>query len=140
MKVKQIFDLALQMGVKADPRGPKGVKEYLVNVKKEYENMKPNEKKYFNKDLLDNPYADSHVHVSTKDVEVKRVMAGVDIASGEMLVASQLGERRKPVDLVIAHHPVGSGLASLHVVMDMQIEIFEKAGIPVHVAEKIMEE
>jgi len=140
MTVKQIFDLGLKMGIKSDPRGEKGVAEYLANVKKDYDNMKPSDKKYFNKSLLENPYPDSHIHVTSGKEEVKRVMAGIDIDAAEILVASQLGERGKPVDLMMAHHPVGFGLSSLHVVMDMQVDIFVKAGVPVHVAEKIMEE
>ncbi len=140
MTVKQIFDLALKMGTKADPRGPKGVQDYLDRVKKEYENMKPNDKKYFNKESLENPYSDSHIHAQNGKNDVKRVMAGIDIDASEILVASQLGERGRQIDLMIAHHPVGAGLASLHVVMDMQIDIFVKAGVPVHIAEKIMEE
>lgn len=140
MKVQEIFDLALKVGMKSDPRGQSGVKEYLDRVKKDYENMKPSDKKYFNKDLLTNPYPDSHIHASNGKGNVKRVMAGIDIGPAELLVASQLEERGNPIDLVIAHHPVGLGLASLHVVMDMQVEIFVKAGVPVHIAEKIMEE
>ncbi|MBU2542029.1 NGG1p interacting factor NIF3 [Patescibacteria group bacterium] len=140
MKVQEIFDLALKMGIKADPRGEKGVREYLDRVKKEYEEMKPNDKKYFNKKSLENPYSDSHIHATSGKEEVKRVMAGIDIDASEILVASQLGERGKPVDLMIAHHPVGASLASLHVVMDMQVDMFVKAGVPVHIAEKIMEE
>ena len=140
MKVKEIFELGLKMGVKADPRGAKGVEDYLTQVKKEYENAKPKDKKYFNKERLSNPYIDSQIHVDDGRTEVKRVMTGIDIGDGEIMLASQLGERGKKVDLIIAHHPVGYSLAHLHSVMDMQIEVFEKAGVPVHVAEKIMEE
>ena len=47
MTVQQIFDLAVKMGVSADPRGEKGVKNYLAHVKKDFDGMKPEEKKYF---------------------------------------------------------------------------------------------
>ena len=140
MTVEQIFELGLKLGIQHDPRGTKGVKEYLDLIKKSYEDMKPADKKYFNKDLLNNPYPDSHIHVCNTKTNVKRVMAGIDIGATEVLVASQLEERGKKVDLVIAHHPIGLGLSSLHTVMDMQVDIFVKAGVPVHIAEKIMEE
>ena len=39
MNVKDIFELGLKLSVKADPRGAEGVKEYLDQVKKEYENV-----------------------------------------------------------------------------------------------------
>lgn len=140
MKVKEIFDLGLKAGIKSDPRGQKGVKEYLENIKKQYDELNPKYKKYFDKERLVNPYIDSQIHVNDGKTEVKRVMTGIDIGDGEIMLASQLGERNKKIDLVIAHHPVGYSLAHLHSVMDMQIECFVNAGVPVHVAEKIMEE
>lgn len=140
MKVKEVFNLGLKLGTKVDPRGEKGVEEYLECVKKEYEDVKPKDKKYFDKERLVNPYIDSQIHVDDGKTEVKRIMTGIDIGEGEIILASQLGERGKKIDLVVAHHPVGYGLAHLHSVMDMQVEVFVKAGVPVHVAEKLMEE
>ncbi len=140
LNVKQIFDLGLVMAIKADPRGENGVKEYLARVKKEHADCKPKDKPYFDVDRLQNPYSDSRVHVDDNKTKVKRVLAGIDIDEGEILLASQLDERGKEIDLVISHHPVGRGLADLHSVMDLVVEIFVNAGVPVHVAEKIMEE
>ena len=139
LTVQQVFDLGLKVGISADLRGSKGVKEYLERAKKEYEDLKPKDKKYFDKQKLINPYSDSRVHVDDGKTKVKRVMAGIDIDEGEILLASQLGERGKKIDLVISHHPVGKGLAELHTVMDLIIDMYVKAGVPVHVAEKLME-
>ena len=47
MKVKDIFALGLKTGMAADPRGEKGVKKYLAKVKKEYGDLKPSEKEFF---------------------------------------------------------------------------------------------
>lgn len=140
MNVKQIFDLGLKMGIKADPRGEKGVREFLNRQKKEYEDLKPEEKKYFDPEKLVNPFPDSGIHVSDDKTAVKRVLAGIDIGSSEIILATQLNERGKKIDLVIAHHPVGKTLADLHGMLDMQVDIYESFGIPVHVAEKLMEE
>ena len=140
MKTKDIFELGLKMGIKVDPRGAEGVKDYLQQTAKEYENIKPKDKRYFDKERLVNPYIDSQIHVDDGKTEIKKVLAGIDIGDGEIVLASQLGERGKKIDLVIAHHPVGFSLAHLHSVMDMQVEVFVKAGVPVHVSEKIMEE
>src|SRR3989339_918421 len=140
MDIRQIFSLAVDLGIGADPRGRAGVKEYLTRVKKDYEELKPKDKSYFNLELLANPYPDSHIHCGNEKQVVHRVLAGIDIGASEIIVASQLGERGRAVDLVIAHHQVGYGLASLHAVMDLQIEMFTQAGLPIHVAEKIMEE
>lgn len=140
LTIRQIFDLAVKMGVAVDPRGARGVKKYLGRTKKTYEDMKPEDKEYFDLNSLSNPYSDSGLHVGDLNTRVKRVLAGIDIGSAEVILASQLNERGKTVDLIIGHHPLGRGLASLHSVMDIQVEIFNKQGVPVHTAEKIMEE
>lgn len=140
LTIKQIFDLGLKHGMAADPRGQKGVKKYLADIKKEYEDLKPEDKQYFDKGLLSNPYSDSRIHVGEPNTKVKRILTGIDIGSAEILLASQLGERGKKIDLVLAHHPVGYSLASLHGVMDMTVDLYEKLGMPVHLAEKLMDE
>lgn len=141
MTVQQIFDLGVKVGIAADPRGVSGVKKYLSREKKEFDEMPEKEKLYFDKDNLVNPFPDSAVHFDDgKTKDVKRVMAGIDIDSSDILLASQLNERGKKIDLVIAHHPVGRALAHLHDVMNMAVGVFESLGIPVHLAEKIMED
>jgi putative NIF3 family GTP cyclohydrolase 1 type 2 len=140
LTVKQIFELGLKNAILADPRGPEGIKKYLARVKKEYENMRPNDKEYFDLDKLSNPYSDSRVHLDDGKTKVKRILAGIDVDSSEILLASQLNERGKKIDLVMTHHPVGKTYAKLHETMDMLIEIFVQAGMSVHIAEKLMEE
>ena len=140
MKVAEIFALGLKLGVAADPRGVKGVERQLARAKKEYEDLKPADREYFDTDRLTNPYPDCAVHVDDGRVQVKRVMAGIDINSSDILLASQLEERGKKIDLVISHHPVGKALANLHEVMSMSIDVYEAMGVPVHIAEKMFEE
>jgi putative NIF3 family GTP cyclohydrolase 1 type 2 len=140
MKVKDVFELGIKAGINADPRGPKGIQKYLARMKKVYEDLKPSDKKWFDMERLTNPFPDSVINVDDGKTEVKRVMAGIDINSAEILLASQLNERGKKIDCVIAHHPEGKALASLHEVMTMFTEIYEAHGVPVHIAEKITEE
>lgn len=140
MKVKEIFELANKIGMEADPRGPKGVKKYLEKLKKHYDGLKPEEKNLFDIEKLNNPYPDGFIHVDDGKTNVKRVLAGIDINGPEILLASQLNERGKKIDLVIAHHPEGKGLANLHEVMEMYTDVYPEYGIPVHVAEKLTED
>jgi len=140
LTVQQIFDLAMTMGIKADPRGAQGVKEYLDRANKEYTDCKSKDKKFFDKERLTNPYSDTRVHIDDKKTKVRRVMVGIDIDDGEVLLASQLEERNKKIDLVICHHPIGESYANLHDTMDMLIDVYSELGVPVHVAEKITEE
>lgn len=139
LSVKQIFDLGLKMAVAADPRGSKGVAKHLARVKKDYGDLKPSDREYFDNERLTNPYPDSLIHIDDGKT-VKRVMAGIDISSAEILLASQLNERGKKIDAVISHHPEGKALANLHEVMQMSVAVYENFGVPVHIAEKIFEE
>lgn len=140
MKVKQVFELGMKLAVAADPRGPSGVKKYLDRIKKAYDKLSQEEKKYFEPTKLTNPYLDSFIHVDDGKTEVKRVLAGIDINAAEILLASQLGERGKKIDVAISHHPEGKGIAYLHEVMQMNTDIYVLHGVPVHLAEKITEE
>jgi len=140
MTVQQIFDLGVKRGIENDPRGISGVKKHLTRVKKQYDELGENERKYFDTDRLTNPYPDSAVHVDDGKTKVKRILAGIDISAADILLASQLNERGTPVDLVISHHPTGKALANLQDVMDMVVDVYERIGVPVHLAEKMFED
>ena len=140
MTVKQIFDLGLKLAITADPRGEKVVRARFLKAKQDYAELKPKEQEYFDTDRFTNPYPDCAIHIDDGQTKVKRVLAGIDILAADILLASQLNERRKKIDLVIAHHPAGKALACLHEVMDLIAEVYEQEGVPVHVAEKMMEE
>ncbi len=141
MTIQQVYELALKLGLKADPRGEKGIKRYLANIKKHHESLSEDEKKFFDETKLFDPYADSSAHlIDSPKTEVKTILAGIDIGVGEIILSTQLAERGEKIDLVLAHHPIGKSLAELHEVMDLQIEMFGQLGVPVHVAESIMSE
>jgi len=141
MTIQEIYDLALKLGMKADPRGEVGVKRYLARMKKEYEALPKDDKEYFEKTKLVDPYADSFIHfVANAKIPVKRVLAGIDIDSGEIFLADRLNERGKKIDLVIGHHPIGRALVDLAEVMDLQVEVLESYGVPTHVADNLMQE
>lgn len=133
MTTKQIYDLAVKMGVKADLRGPVKVKKYLERAKKKYEAMSAQEKEEFDMEKLSNPYSDTRVLVDNGKKDIKKVLTGIDMKGAELLLAERLG-----VDLVITHHPEGKALADLHSVMDMQAEVLAGYGVPINIAEAIL--
>ena len=49
----------------------------------------------------------------------------------------QIGERGR-VDLVIGHHPRGIAQPGLHKVMDVQVDLYARWGVPVNVGEQLM--
>jgi len=140
MNVKEIFDLGTKIGVAADPRGSEGVQKYLDRINKQFGGLKKEDQEFFDVDKLTNPYPDGAIHVDDGQTEVKRVMAGIDVNEGEILLASQLNERGKKIDLVIAHHPEGKGLSNLHEVMEMYSDVYPLHGVPVHIAERLTDE
>lgn len=140
LNVKQIFEIGLKMGVAADPRGEKGVKKYLAQLNSDFQELPKAAQAGFDQDRLTNPYVDSAILFDNGLKNVRRVMAGIDITEPEVLAARMLADQGKPVDLLIAHHPIGKARAMLHEVMDMAVDVFTSYGVPVHLAEKMTED
>ena len=140
MTLQQIYDLGISMATKADPRGEKGVKVSLDRLKKDYETLPDKKKKLFDKESLSNPYSDSRILVGDPKLEVKKILAGIDADASEILLADRLNQKQEKIDLVISHHPSGHALAGLYEVMDLQIEMFASAGVPVNVSHSLMQE
>jgi len=134
MTIKEIYNLAIKMGVDADLRGRGQVQKFLQRKKDKYQKLSNKEKEEFDKDALENPYLDSRILNISEDKEIKRIMVGIDIDAAEILLVKELDN----IDLVIAHHPRGKALASLHDVMEMQCEILNLYGVPINVAENLM--
>ncbi|MCL4352986.1 Nif3-like dinuclear metal center hexameric protein [Patescibacteria group bacterium] len=140
MTLQEIYDLALNMGIKADPRGEKRVKKLLEMAKKDYEQMPPKKKKYADRESFRNPYSDSRILFGDPKMKIQKVMAGIDAEASEVLLTDRLNQKGAKIDLLISHHPSGHALASLEEVMDIQIEMFEEAGVPVNVAHALFDE
>lgn len=133
MNVQEIYKLAIELGIKNDFRSRKEIDEYLKEKKEEYENLAKEEKIYFDKEKMVNPYSDSRIHYDSGKKSIKKVLASIDISEGGILIAKELG-----VDMIINHHPVGLALAGLDDVMNYQIDQMEKLGIPINIAEKLI--
>jgi len=124
------------MGTESDFRGSNGVQKLLDAKRKKFEGMSEKDKEEFDKDALENPYLDSGVYNIAEDKEIKKVLVGIDIGPEEILMAKEL----EGIDLVIAHHPIGKGLAQLADVMDLQADVYNYYGVPINVAEGLMKE
>lgn len=140
MTIQEIYDLALQMGMEADPRGFSAVKQLLEKRKKDYKELSDKKRKYFDEETLKNPYSDSRILYGDPKKQIKRLLAGIDADSTEILLADRLTEKGKKIDLVIGHHPSGHALTSLHEVMDVQVDMYEEAGVPVNVAHALFQD
>ncbi len=140
MTIKDIYKKAVETGIELDPRGRDEVLKGLDKEKKAFDKLDDKDKKFFDRERLTNPYADTRILYGDPDRVVKSVLAGIDMETAEVLLADRLRERGKNIDLIIAHHPEGRAMANLYAVMDMQSGILLKYGVPINVAEDIMGE
>ena len=136
MKIQDIQNISVRMGMEADVRGRERIAHVLERKKKKLGKLPKEEKDEFDQESLSNPYSDSKVLHIAKDKEIKKVLVGIDIEPAELLIAKEIGN----IDLVIGHHPMGRALADLHEVMELQVDILHQYGVPVHLAEGLLKE
>lgn len=118
MRLSQLYNRALKIGMEYDPRG----KRYLSRQFKG-----------------SNPYADSQILYGDGDRRVKNILIGIDIEVAELLLADQLRQRRG-LDLVISHHPQGRALLGLFKVMHLHIQMLKNAGVSEDLASGLLEQ
>ncbi len=138
MKLGDIYKGVVDFGMKMDPRGKAKVKEELLRAKKEYDKLTKREKEFYDQERLLHPYSDTRILLGKKDTDVKTMLVGIDIEVGEVVLADRLREKGEKIDLLFAHHPEGGALAGFFNVMYMQIDILNRIGIPVNIAESLM--
>ncbi len=152
MKINEIYSLSINKGIEADFRGEKEIEKLLERRKEKFEKLSEKEKEEFDKDAFENPYLDSRILHIAQDKEIKKVLVGIDIEPAEILLAKEIGRfeeslasslassRDSAIDLIIAHHPLGKGLAHLSDVMDLQCDVLNYYGVPINIAEGLMKE
>ncbi|MEN3013605.1 MAG: NGG1p interacting factor NIF3 [Endomicrobiia bacterium] len=139
MKLNELYNSIIEIGIKNDPRGEEEVKDLLKKEKQKYEKLSEKEKKFYDIEKLKNPYNDTRILYGDKDTDVKSVMVGIDIEAPEVLLTEILSQRGKKIDLILSHHPEGVGYRNFYEVMGMQADILSKFGVPINIAEGIME-
>lgn len=148
MKLAKLYGLVVKYGIRQDPRGEK-IAEYFTNIKKKYRKLKTIEKLAFDKESLSNPFADTRILYPAPlhrggaggeaDIEVKKILVGIDIDTAEILLADKIRDRQG-LDLVIAHHPQGLAYAGLSEVMHVQSFILQKLGLRKDIADNSVKE
>ena len=138
MKLKQIYELFIKEGMAADPRGAAAVELDLLKNKEDYDALSAEKKALYDIESLTNPYYDSRILNGDPETEIKTVVVGIDIETSEILLAGQLKNAGRKIDLIIAHHPEGYAYSTFYKVIGMQSDILNKQGIPVNIAEKMV--
>lgn len=133
LTIKQIYNLAVELGIKNDLRGRQACQKKLVREKEKFEKIAKNGtgKEFYDQERLKNPFSDTRFF-GDPNKKIKKILTGIDISVSELLIAKELS-----VDLVISHHPLGIALAGLDDVMELQIELLASYGVPINIAEKM---
>lgn len=138
MRLRDIYELAVEMGKAKDVRGQAGIERVLSQSMKEKDKLEEKEREFFDEERTFNPFSDTRILFGTGEEEITRAMCGIDMETPEILLADRLREKGERIDLVIAHHPEGIAQAALHEVMELQSDLLFRAGIPINVAESLL--
>jgi putative NIF3 family GTP cyclohydrolase 1 type 2 len=140
MKLLEFYNAVIEIGIENDLRGREEIQRLLAEEEAKYEKLDEKEKEFFDRDRLFNPFSDTRILNGGGEVEVGKVIVGIDMEVGEVLLAYLLNkEPDRKIDLVIAHHPEGHALVRLFDVMNLQTDLMAAHGITLSVAEKMME-
>lgn len=140
MKLREMYETAVRMGVEVDPRGRQGVEEFLERTRRRLEALPEHLKAFADPQELTNPFSDTRIYVGDPDTEVSTLLAGIDMNTGEVLLADRLREKGVPIDAIYTHHPEGWGLTRLDSVMEVQADIWASLGVPIQAGEKLIVE
>jgi len=139
LKIQEIYELAVKEGMRADPRSEEELNRVLRKAKEEYENLKDDEKEFFDPEKFNNPYSDTRILAGNSNAEVKSLFCGIDIEVGEVLLADRLKEKGENIDLLLAHHPEGKSLVGLPGVMKVQADIWHREGVPINIGDVLID-
>jgi len=139
LRLKKIYDFFIQQGILEDLRSRRKITEGLRTARRECRKLKSFEKKFFDKENLTNPYSDTRILCGDQDTQVRRILVGIDMEVGEILLADRLTEKGKKIDLILAHHPEGRALAGLKEVMNLQTDVLCDLGLDAKIAKDFMD-
>jgi len=140
VKLREIYETAVRMGIEVDPRGKAGVEDFLERTKRRHEQLPEHLKALADPEELKNPFNDTRIYWGDPETEVGTILGGIDMNSGEIVLADRLREKGVAIDAVYTHHPEGWGLTRLDQVMAVQADIWETLGVPIQAGERFIGE
>lgn len=138
MRLHDMYEAAYRAGIDADPRGRDGVARVLERSRKAFDDLPEDKKWEFDQESLVNPFADTRILVGDPETDVKKILVGIDLEVGEVLLADSLRAKGNAVDLLLAHHPEGRALARLEEVMGIQADVWRKFGVSVAYGDAVL--
>ncbi|MCX5700265.1 MAG: NGG1p interacting factor NIF3 [Candidatus Omnitrophica bacterium] len=110
MKLSRFYNLIVKFGTDRDPRR--------------------------NKEAIKS-YSDTAILYGKPDTEINKILVGVDMEVGELLLADRI-RQKDGLDLALSHHPEGKAYVLLHEVMQLQVDLLKQAGLSELVAQKLL--
>jgi hypothetical protein len=95
MKIEKLYKKAIEIGIENDLRGKEEIKRILKAEKEKFKKLKDDEKESYDKDRLFNPFSDTRVLNGDLNTEVKKVIVGIDMGPGEILLTHLLNKGKK---------------------------------------------
>ena len=140
MKLSELYDKIIEIGIEHDPRDGDEISALLDEQRKRFESLSDREKEFFDKDLLNHPFADTRVLNGDGDEEIKALFVGIDIDVSEVVLVDRLREKGIRIDAIMSHHPSAQAWAQFYEVMDVQTDILQHLGVNPVVSEKLLSE
>ncbi|MGD8539404.1 MAG: NGG1p interacting factor NIF3 [Candidatus Aminicenantes bacterium] len=139
MKLEKFYKKAVETGINNDLRSRNEVKKLLKEEHERFDKLEKDDIEFYDKDRLFNPYPDTRILNGEKNLEINKVIVGIDMQVGEILLTHLLNkDKKEKIDLLISHHPEGYALARLYEVMRLQADLLAHHGISISVAEQLM--
>jgi len=140
VKLNEIYQFFIKEGISCDIRSPKEIQKKFAESKRLYRKLSAREKSLFDRENFSNPYSDTRILNGDPKTDVRRIMVGIDIEAGEILLADRLCQRGEKIDLILAHHPEGKALANLDDVMGLQADLLKSVGFRGEIAKSLMDD
>lgn len=137
--LESLFETAIEMGVKNDPRWKEEVQRYLKSLEIEFKNLSKHEQEYYDIEHLKHPYHDSTVYYGELSTKIKKIAIWIDIEGPEFLLVHELNKTLKnPIDAVIGHHPEWKALLGIAKLQkSIAPFVWHNTWVPINVAEKL---
>lgn len=136
MKIREIYQTAIGEAMAVDWRGRECLDGILQKAKDDSQNPG------FDEDRLFNPYGDTRIAYGDLDVEVESVLVGINITSVEVMLAAQMRQIGKKIDLCLSHHPscINPGMYCLDDILVMHKDSLAEIGVDENVYGPIIDE
>ena len=105
LNARELFDIAIRLGEKNDPRGEKEISRLLKEEEKKYKKLKKDKKEFYDKEKLKHVYSDSRFLAGNPKSNVKKVLVGIDMEVQELLLASELNRNGTKIDAGVIKRP-----------------------------------